>query len=351
MNILRIYPFLPPLPGGMEKHILRLTEEQRKLGHTVTVAFNQGDATAVTDIRVLPSFNLRSVKPQALRDLVFYFFLLIKLVQQRQCFDVVHAHGDWSSFFWGRLVAWITKSHQLVGSFHGVVRRGRWNGLYRLALQGYSMIYATGAQDAAYLNTLSQVLVRWQHSGIDAQFLKREHNQERSFDVVSVGSFVPVKNFDLIVEIAFLMPKATFLLIGDGSQKSLIEANCRNRAMSNVTFLGHLSPTEVAQQLRSAKIFLTTSFAEGTPTALLEAMACGLTVITSKSNDYGELIKPSKNGYVIEGFQADSYVERIQEFLDNESLLFEVSRRNTEQAMFYGWPEVTKRITEWMTTL
>jgi len=70
-----------------------------------------------------------------------------------------------------------------------------------------------------------------------------------------------------------------------------------------------------------------------------------------KSNDYDGLIKPAKNGYIIEGFLANSYVERIQELIDNESLLLEISRRNTEQAISYGWPEVAKRITEWMTTL
>jgi len=145
-------------------------------------------------------------------------------VQKRQCFDVVHVHGDWSAFLLGRLVAWITKSHKLVGGFHGVARRGKLSGLYRYVLKGYSIIYATGAHDAAYFNSLNELPVHWQHSGIDAGFFDRSVNQYRYFDVVSVGSFVPIKNFDLIVEIAFLMPNAKFLLIGDGPQKSLIEA-------------------------------------------------------------------------------------------------------------------------------
>lgn len=350
MNILRIYPILPPRPGGMEKHIFRLTEEQRKLGHNVTVAFNHGEATAPSDIRVLPFFNLLRIQPQVLFDLVFYFFLLIKIVQQRQCFDVVHVHGDWSAFFCAQLVAKLTKS-KLVGSFHGVARYGKWRGVYRLAFKRYSMIYATGTQETAYFNSFNEVPVRWQHSGIDPVFFDTVVDRVRSYDVISVGSFVPIKNFDLIVKIAFLMPNAKFIMIGDGLQKNLIEATCRSQAISNITFVGHLTPSEVAQQLRNARIFLSTSFAEGTPTALLEAMACGLAVVTSKSNDYDELIKPGKNGYIIEGFQANCYVKRIQELLDDESLLLKISRRNTEQAISYGWPEVAKRITEWMTAL
>ncbi len=352
MNILRIYPFLPPLSGGMEKHIQRLTEEQRKLGHQITIAFNQGNITASEDIQILPSFKLRKVKSQSLRDLIFYFFLLIKIMQQKKRFDIVHVHGDWSAFLFGLLVARLTKPSKLVAGFHGVSSRGKWRYIYSFIFKKYSVIYATGVQDAVYFKTLTKTIVHSQHSGIDEVFLKiPESTANRLFDVVCVGSFVPIKNFDLIVDIAALMPKVTFLLIGDGVQKSLIESNCRNRAISNITFLGHLPPIGVAQQLRNAKIFLTTSFGEGTPTALLEAMACGLAVITSKSNDYDKLIKAGKNGYIVDGFQASNYVERIQMLLDNKNLLLEITHNNKQQTRSYGWPEVAKRITEWMVAI
>lgn len=55
-----------------------------------------------------------------------------------------------------------------------------------------------------------------------------------------------------------------------------------------IKFNGHLASDEVAQQLRSTRIFITTSFAGGTLTALLKAMACVLAVETSKSNAYVE---------------------------------------------------------------
>lgn len=348
MRILRIYPFLPPLPGGMEKHIRLLTKEQRRLGCEVIVSFNQGQATAPDDIHVLPSFNLRRVKPQALRDLIFYFFLFIKVAVQGLRFDVVHVHGDWSAFLFGRMVACISRSKKLVGSLHGVAGCGIWSGLYRFVLKGYTLVYATGARDALYFGSLTESPVRWQHSGIDAVFFGPVEERKRSFDVVTVGSFVPIKNFALIVDIALAMPHLRFLLIGDGPQKGVIEADCLRRGISNITFAGQLPSVKVAKQLRDARIFLLTSFAEGTPTALLEAMACGLAVVTSRSNDYEDLIKPGQNGYVVEGFQGESYVRRIRELLDDENLLREISHRNSEQAIRYGWPEVAKRITEWM---
>ncbi|MBZ0159115.1 glycosyltransferase family 4 protein [Candidatus Methylomirabilis sp.] len=335
----------------MEKHILHLTEEQRRLGCEVIVAFNRGQATSLNDIRVLPWVNLRRMRPQAARDLFFYFVLLLKISSQRLHFDVVHVHGDWSALLFGRLLARVTRSQNSVGSLHGAARRGLWSTMYRFVLKGYAMVYTTGAWDAMYLGSLTRQPVRWQHSGIEKVFFDKDQSEERDrfIDVVSVGSFVPGKNYELVVEIAFAMPNVKFVLIGDGPQKCVIEALCRSRGLSNITFAGNLLPADVAQQMRSSRIYLHTSFSEGTPTALLEAMACGLAVITSNSNDYRNLIRPEQTGFVIESFQAESYVRRIRELLDDENRLHEISDRNSKQAVRYGWPDVAKRITEWST--
>lgn len=348
MRILRTYPFLPPKQGGLEKHVVRLTVEQRRLDCEVIIAFNQGGATSSDDIQVIPLFDLSKIKPQVLRDLIFYTFLVLKIVQQRIRVDVVHVHGDWSALFFGKLVASLTKSKKIVGSIHGPARRGLWRFIYRIVLRGYGLIYATGAQDAFYIGSLIEGSVRWQHSGIDQIFLDTAELLDRFYDVVSVGSFVPVKNYELIIEIASDLPNISFLLIGDGPTKAAMESSCKLKRLKNITFAGQVTPEEVAQSLRNAKILLMTSLAEGTPTALLEGMACGLAVITSRSNDYDQLIKPDWNGFVIDGYQAESYVLKIRELLGNENILDEISHRNREQARRFCWPQVAKRITDWM---
>lgn len=313
------------------------------------MAFNQGQATSINDIRVLPWVNLRNMRPQALRDLLFYLDLILRITAQGFRFDVVHIHGDWSAFLFGRLVACITGTHKLIGTLHGAARRDIWSTMYRFALKGYSVVYTTGAREARYIGSLTGQPVRWQHSGIENMLFDKDKSEDRDrfVDVVCVGSFCPIKNYELVVEIAFAMPNVRFVLIGDGPERCVIQAQCRSRGISNITFTGYLPSEDVAQQMRRSRIYLNTSFSEGTPTAMLEAMACGLAVVTSKSNDYEELVKPEHNGFVIEGFQADPYVRRIRELLDDENRLYEISCRNSKQAARYGWVDVAKRITEW----
>lgn len=348
MKILRIYPFLPPLPGGMEKHILRLTEEQRKMGHDITLAFNQGNLTEPADIQILTKYNLRRIRPQALRDLIFYFILAIVLLRQGKHYDIVHVHGDWSAFLFARLVTWIVGAKKSVASMHGSVRNGIMACLYRVSLSMYDTVYVTGAQGADYLRSLLKRPVYWQHSGIDPVFIEHESAAHRTIDVILVGSLVPVKNIDLVLDIASLLPDCRFLMVGDGPLRQWIEFSCQRRKIHNVTLAGHKMVTEVAAFMHQARIFLSTSFVEGTPTALLEAMACGLVIVTSNSNDYGGIIKSDKNGFVINGYHAPDYARQISGILDNEALRVEMSQHNRDQAADYCWPIVARRITEWM---
>jgi glycosyltransferase involved in cell wall biosynthesis len=351
MRVLRVYPFLPPLPGGMEKHIKRLTQEQRLLGCDVTVVFNRGTETSPSDLQVLPALNLRSVRPQPLRDFIFYLAVLQKIMLGGIRADIVHIHGDWSAFLLGGMLGWAVGARTMAASVHGAIRKGRWAWVYKRVLNGYSVVYCTGAGDATYLQYSGVAGARWQNSGIDAEFfIKRTApiDKAAAVDIVCVANFFPVKNLALVIEIARAVPHLSFALIGDGPQRTALEMACQKEALKNVRFTGRLSAQEISQQLTVSRIFLSTSFSEGTPTALLEAMACGLPVVTSYSNDYRNLIATGRNGYVIDNFDAKNYVKILLELHSDQFLLEDISVRNKAEAKRHAWPEVAKRITSWM---
>jgi len=97
---------------------------------------------------------------------------------------------------------------------------------------------------------------------------------------VFVGRLVPVKNVPGIIA-AFLevqsqgAPEARLLVVGDGEGRAACEELVRSHACgSRVTLLGEQS--DVRPFLAAADVFIMNSHSEGTPRALLEAMAMGL---------------------------------------------------------------------------
>lgn len=353
MRIIRAYPFLPPVAGGMEKHVQRLTQEQRLLGCDVTILFNSGCPTSSADRQVLSGWNLRKIKLQVLRDAIFYLAAIIKVSGTGTRTDVLHIHGDWSAFFLGRVLGWATGAQFMMASVHGAVRTGRWSTVYRHALRGYAVVYCTGAKDAKALQSAGVTIARHQNSGIDEEFFLRELASDRykSVDVVCVANFLPVKNLALVVQIAKLMPELGFMLIGEGPQRQVLEDSVKCDGLRNVQFAGPLPTPEIARRLRTSRIFLITSLSEGTPTALLEAMACGLPIVTSHSNDYEDVLKLGFNGYVVEDFDAKKYVDVIGKLLSDQPLCDKISAYSKIEAKRHSWIEVAKRITNWVRNL
>jgi glycosyltransferase involved in cell wall biosynthesis len=203
LKILRIYPFLPPSTGGMEKHIMRLSQEQRNKGHEVSIAYYTGDSTSDDDIHIKSRFNLKGMRPQSLRDVIFYLYLIIHIIRNKLEFDVVHIHGAWSAFLFGPIITKICRAKVLVGSVHGAISKGYiWNLVYKAILNKYNFMYSTGNQEATFLDSVIKPKVHWRSSGIDKNFFLNSNGNVRDIDVACVGSFVEIKNHPLMLKIA-----------------------------------------------------------------------------------------------------------------------------------------------------
>lgn len=108
-----------------------------------------------------------------------------------------------------------------------------------------------------------------------------------AFVIGHVGRFVPLKNHDLILEIAQIAckirPETIFLLIGEGPTKKETEDKARALGLQHqIRFLGVRD--DVAQLMKGAMdAFLFPSLYEGFPLVLVEAQAAGLRCLISDS--------------------------------------------------------------------
>lgn len=348
MKILRCYPFLPPTGGGMENHILLLTLEQKRQGKQVVLAYNQGKSIDKKDQAVIPWLNLRKVRPQFLRDSIFYCCLLWNMACKSVKYDVVHIHGAWSAFIWGNIIANVSKSTVRVASIHGSLKTSLfWQKVYRWCLKSYQIIYCTGSAEAKFLISIGLKQVRWQSSGIRPHFIQNDLSIESRYDVITVGSLVPVKNFDLFLDTAKLAKNYRFAIVGAGPLEQTLKTRCQKELINNVFFLGRLEPESLSKVLMASKVFLSTSIAEGTPTAILEAMATGRPILVTPSNDYTNLIKQKVNGYILD-YSAEVIADTLKKLLEDPVEYELMSVANKQQAQIFGWENVAQTISSWI---
>jgi len=120
--------------------------------------------------------------------------------------------------------------------------------------------------------------------------------------LMHTSNFRAVKRIEDVVRVFALVRKkvpAKLVLIGDGPERSGIEALCRELEVQNdVRFLGKMDGIEEALSL--ADLFLLTSEKESFGLAALEAMACEVPVISSNAGGIPEVNIHGVTGYVSE---------------------------------------------------
>lgn len=132
--------------------------------------------------------------------------------------------------------------------------------------------------------------------GLDLGNVNKISDQKKVYDACFLARIDPKKGFLDLVEIwkkvCEMKDDAKLAIIGGGEKKytDALKKKIRKTGLKeNIKVLGYLSEEEKYKTLKSSKIFVFTSYEEGIPLVFMEAMACGLPVITYYLPTYKEL--------------------------------------------------------------
>ena len=110
---------------------------------------------------------------------------------------------------------------------------------------------------------------------------------------------------------------AKLVLVGDGPDRSECERLCRQLQLcDNVKFLG--KQDGLVEILNASDLFLIPSQSESFGLAALEAMSCGIPVISSSVGGLPELVRHNETGYIAEIGDIDRMAKYAIDLLTNE---------------------------------
>ena len=144
--------------------------------------------------------------------------------------------------------------------------------------------------------------------------------------VITVGRLVEQKGIDVLLaawaKVAASLPDWRLALVGDGPLADELKEQAGKLGVEDsVDWVGHVS--DPFPLLRGAKLFVMTSRFEGTPNALLEAMACGLpAVVSDASPGPCELIgtDESRAGLIVPVEDANATADAILRLVRQDTL-------------------------------
>ena len=100
-------------------------------------------------------------------------------------------------------------------------------------------------------------------------------------------------------------------MAGNGPLREMIERELSAADLNMVSVVGLLDPHELAARLRRSTVCLATSRWEGIPRAVIEALACGVPVVSTDVGDVRSLISP-ENGVLVDGREPAELIDAIE---------------------------------------
>ena len=103
---------------------------------------------------------------------------------------------------------------------------------------------------------------------------------------------------------------------------------------------------DVARHYRALDMYLITSREEGGPKAVLEAIASGIPLVSTKVGMAPEVIKDGYNGFLADVDAVAMLVEKASRIIDDEKLAKRMVEKGLETVKDYSWEEIAKRYYE-----
>jgi glycosyltransferase involved in cell wall biosynthesis len=332
-----VYPYFR---GGKE---FRYHELSTRLGRRADVhiftmkwwdgptALREGNVTFHATSRL---YAMYAGSRRSFREAIFFAFGCLRLLFFR--FDVLEA-DQFPNFhiFTLRLVAWV-KRKPLTVTWHEVWGRDYWR-LYlgsRMArfawfIEWLSMrtpdhLIAASDQTAERLRDIlgPKASISVVPNGIDLDGIRNSYPDDSKVDVVTVGRLLPHKSVSVLLDSVALLHASglpvTCRVIGDGPEREHLHAQAQRLGIASFVDFRHdvWEQKEVYALMKAAQVAVFPTTREGFGIAVLEAIACGLPVVTTSAPDNlaQYLVKQSSSGVVC-GPAADAIADALRPLL------------------------------------
>jgi glycosyltransferase involved in cell wall biosynthesis len=145
---------------------------------------------------------------------------------------------------------------------------------------------------------------------------KRDRVDQPGVQILYLGFMIKTKGIYDIIDLAERLQRerldALIILGGKGEEEEPFLRQARARNLGNIDFLGWVDESRRLTLLKDSDIFLLPSYYEGNNSSILEAIAYGLPVVTTRVGGTPEMVREAENGFLLEPGDTVGTFEKIK---------------------------------------
>ncbi len=158
------------------------------------------------------------------------------------------------------------------------------------------------------------------HCGLDPDVFVRRTPYAESGVVLSVGRLVPDKGFPVLLQALRRVVDegvdGQLVLVGSGNEEAHLKTTAERLGIADrVTFTGAVDQDQIRDLYERAAVFCSSSFAEGLPFVLMEAMALEVPVVATRIAGVPELVEDGVTGRLVTPGRADELASVLADVL------------------------------------
>lgn len=184
------------------------------------------------------------------------------------------------------------------------------------------------SQVMAWTGTAAWKRFHMVHCGVDAAaFRPKPRHKSGTLRILTVGRLDPIKGYSLLLEACRQLTCRGvdwhLDMVGDGPLRPVLEMQVAQLGLADrVVLSGAVGQDDIQQHFDRADVMVISSFMEGVPVVLMEAMAKELAVVATRVGGIPELIEDGTSGLLVTPASVDSLTDALERLYHHPEHLY-----------------------------
>lgn len=276
-----------------------------------------------------------------------FLYAVITFLDRSQNYDIIHCHFGPNGYL-GTVLKRLNFGKKLLVTFHGYdmseIFFNKGNDVYHLIFDNADLLMPISNYWRMKLIEIGanpeKVLIH--RMGIDIEQFKFkvcQYNRNQAIKLLTVARLVEKKGIEYGIRAVSIVcqrhPELSiqYDIVGAGPLRSYLESLVKQLELhKKVRLLGGLTQDDVSDLMAKAHIFLLPSVTakngdqEGIPVSIMEAMACGMPVLSTVHSGIPELVQNGQSGFLVPERDVDALAERLEYLIEHPEIWPEMGK-------------------------